>query len=507
MTVTVWVLGDQLLLNHPALRFAEEQVGRENVIVLMIESQLRANRLPYQKKKLVLLFSSMRHYAENLRMTGVRVDYHTSPDLSTAIKRHLREFQPEKLITMAACEYGGLTFQKSLSERFDTPAKILPNRQFLTGRYNPIPQPKPHKRYVQEQFYRKMRLEFDLLMLADGEPVGGRWNYDKSNRRRLPKDEKPDPQVYFKPDEITLEVMGEVEQKFQGVGQIDGFNLAVTHNGAKKAAFDFFEKRLPDFGAYEDAMSSKYETIYHSRLSPYLNLGLLDPLWLAQEAQRRYVSGNAPINSVEGFIRQVVGWREYIYWQYMRLGPELIRSNFWQAEQPLPAFFWTGKTELNCLRHVIHRVLSNGYAHHIERLMVICNFCLLAGIAPVEVNEWFLSTFIDAYEWVMLPNVFGMGLYADGGLTATKPYIASANYINKMSDYCRDCVFYKKKRVGERACPFNYLYWNFILEHEEILKSNSRMSRSLLSLRHLNKEERILVQKQARNFLKHKIQS
>jgi len=501
MTVTVWILGDQLLLNHPALCFAKEKIGREKVVVLMIESQLRANRLPYQKKKLVLLFSSMRHYADNLRMNGVRVDYQTSPDTSTAIKQHLHEYQPEKLITMAASEFRGREYQNDLSRLLNIPATVLPNTSFLTGIYNPFRDPKPLKRYIQEQFYRKMRQQFNLLMEAKGDPVGEKWNYDKSNRRKLPKNNVPPAPLTFEPDEITLKVMNEVHQHFEGVGQVDEFNLAVTHDSAKQAAFDFLDHRLPNFGAYEDAMSSDYETIYHSRLSPYLNLGLLEPLWLAREAEKRYEDGQAPINSVEGFIRQVVGWREFIYWQYWRLGNAIYESNYWQAKSPLPEMFWNGNTDLNCLGHVIRRALSSGYTHHIERLMIICNFCLLAGINPVDVNNWFLSAYIDAYEWVMLPNVFGMGLYADGGLTATKPYIASANYINKMSNYCRECRFDRKLRTGEKACPFNFLYWNFIIENEEILRSNPRMMRNLLSLRNIKKEERQLVKEQAHQFL------
>jgi deoxyribodipyrimidine photolyase-related protein len=249
-------------------------------------------------------------------------------------------------------------------------------------------------------------------------------------------------------------------------------------------------------------MSSQFETIYHARLSPYLNLGLLDPLELAQEAQNRYFAGEAPINSVEGFIRQLMGWREFMYWQYWRLGPEIATENHWQAEGSLPAFFWHGDTEMNCLRTVIRRALNAGYTHHIERLMVLSNFCLLAGINPPEVNRWFQSVYIDAYEWVMLPNVFGMGLSADGGVIATKPYIASSNYINKMSDYCRDCTFDRKQRTGETACPFNYLYWNFILKHEGSLRSNPRMGRSLLGLRHLDEEERHRVQASADQFLR-----
>ena len=295
--------------------------------------------------------------------------------------------------------------------------------------------------------------------------------------------------------------MSEVDQKYKSVGDVQGFDLAVTHADAQRAAADFFEYRLADFGAYEDAMSSEFHTINHSRLSPYLNIGLLEPLPLAREAQVRYENDDAPINSVEGFVRQIVGWREYMYWQYWRLMPGMEKANYWQAARRIPNFFWNGKTSLNCLKHVITRGLDSGYAHHIERLMLAANFCLLAGIDPQEVNAWFLSVFIDAYEWVMLPNVYGMGLYADGGQVSTKPYIASANYINKMSDYCVQCSYNRKQRIGENACPFNFLYWNFILQNEEKLRSNPRMGRSLLALRHLEDDERRAIKEQATQFL------
>ncbi len=501
MTVTVWILGDQLLTDHPALTLAEEQNDRDQVIVLMIESEARTRRFPYQLKKLVLLFSAMRHYAEQLRSSGYQVDYRISSTTPRAIADHIRNHHPKEMITMAASEYAGRGFQQHLTKSLKIPTSIIPNTQFLIGRHNPYPEPKPGKRYVLEGFYRRIREHFGLLMEANGEPRGGQWNFDKENRRRLPRSAQPAPPKAFEPDAITLEVMAEVDRKFPGVGQVQGFDLAVTHKDAQAAAEDFFEVRLRDFGAYEDAMSSENDTIYHSKLSPYLNIGLLEPLSLAKEAERRLDDGQAPLNSVEGFVRQVVGWREYIYWQYWRLMPEISDSNYWEATRSLPNFFWDGNTNLNCLSHVIARALRDGYNHHIERLMVLSNFCLLAGIKPDEVNEWFLKVYIDAYEWVMLPNVFGMGLYADGGQIGTKPYISSANYINKMSDYCPNCSFNRKLRTGEEACPFNYLYWNFILENEERLRSNPRMGRSMLGLRHINHKDRQKIQDQAIEFL------
>lgn len=505
MAITVWILGDQLLTNHPALVSAEELTGRDQIMILMIESEARANRFAYQAKKLVLLFSAMRHFSSSLQSAGYQVDYRISSSTTKAILEHIEVHKPERLITMSASEYYGNQYQLDLEEKTGIPVDIVPNTQFLTGIYNPFPEPQPGKRYVQEMFYRNMRKHFDLLIDTDGEPYGDKWNFDKENRRKLPQGIKLTPPASFVPDDITRSVMSEVDQKFQVVGEVWGFDLAVTHEDAQRAATDFFENRLAGFGAYEDAMSSEFQTINHSRLSPYLNIGLLEPLALAREAQARYEDGEAPINSVEGFVRQIVGWREFMYWQYLRLMPEMEQSNFWEAKRQIPDFFWNGKTGLNCLNHVITRGLDSGYAHHIERLMVVANFCLLAGIDPQEVNNWFLSVFIDAYEWVMLPNVFGMGLYADGGKISTKPYIASANYIHKMSDYCVNCSYTRTKRIGEKACPFNFLYWNFILENEEKLRSNPRMGTSLLGLRHLDQAERHQIRQQTREYLNQQI--
>jgi deoxyribodipyrimidine photolyase-related protein len=272
-------------------------------------------------------------------------------------------------------------------------------------------------------------------------------------------------------------------------------------NRRNRAAEDFFTHRLPNFGTYEDAMRQRDAVIFHSKLAAYLNIGLLEPLALVKAAERSYLDGTVAINNVEGFIRQVIGWREYMYWQYHRLMPGLAKDNYWGYNSPLPGFFWHGDTELNCLSQVVKRVLTQGYAHHIERLMILSNFCLLAEVNPYAVYAWFSSAFIDAYEWVMVPNVFGMGLFADGGKIGTKPYIASANYINKMSDYCLACQFDKNKRTGEKACPFNFLYWNFLLNHQVKMQKNYRMARMLHNLKFLDDDEKTAVQVQAQRFV------
>jgi len=338
-------------------------------------------------------------------------------------------------------------------------------------------------------------------MAANGEPEGGQWNYDKQNRKPLPAEAIPPEPISFQPDALTREVMDEIKTLDPSFGTLAGFDLAVTSADAQRAADDFFEHRLVHFGTYEDAMSREHAVLYHSKLSPYLNLGLLDPLDLARRAEAAYRAGRVTLNNAEGFIRQVIGWREYMFWQYQRLMPDLADGNTFRADRPLPAFFWTGDTEMNCLRHVLARVMRDGYVHHIERLMLLSNFCTLTGILPQAVLDWFQSAFIDAYHWVMVPNVNGMGLFADGGRIGTKPYIASANYINKMGDYCSECRYRHTQRTGKDACPFNFLYWGFLLQHEEHLRKNPRMARMLYNLKYLDVEERAAVRRDVARFL------
>jgi deoxyribodipyrimidine photolyase-related protein len=500
MAISVWILGDQLLERHPALAAAQAAGGQLPRLV-MVESRARAQRLPYQRKKLALLFSAMRHYAAGLAEQGYMVDYLQAEDVLDGLRWHVSAWQPEHIFCMAASEHGGRRFQAQLEQRLGVPTSVLPNTQFLSGQFDPAPDLPAGERLVMERFYRLMRRHFGLLLEPDGEPSGGRWNYDAENRRALPKGFLAPTRLRFQPDALTRQAMAEVSELASGIGNVEGFDLAVTRQQALQALEDFLDQRLAYFGPYEDAMSSRSELLFHSLLSPYLNLGLLEPLEAAKAAEARYRSGEAPLASVEGFVRQVVGWREYIYWQYRRQMPGLKAANFWGAQQHLPGFFWDAGTEMHCLQTVIRRALESGYSHHIERLMVVSNFCLLAGLSPRQVNDWFTACYLDAYEWVMLPNVLGMGLFADGGLTAAKPYIASANYIHRMSDYCAGCRYDPKQRLGESACPYNFLYWNFLIQHEGYLRSNPRLGPNVLGLRRIDSEERRKIQLQAQAFL------
>jgi deoxyribodipyrimidine photolyase-related protein len=505
-SLSVWILGDQLMApaEHPALRRALELGGPNGVRVVLVESLERLQRLPWQRKKLVLLLSALRHYAEELRAAGWTVEVVQAATMVQGLQAHVAAWRPERLITMAAAEYRGRRLQQErLAEWLGIAVEVLPNTQFLVGRHNPVP---PGKAWIMEPFYRAQRKEYGLLLDA-GEPVGGRWNFDEENRSPLPKAgiaAPPPPSVT--PDAITARVMAEVEALPNGVGVVEGFDLPVTRVDADAAFDDFLRCRLPLFGRYEDAMSASNGVLFHSLLSPLLNLGLLDPLAMARAAEGEYNAGRAPLNSVEGFIRQVVGWREYIYHQYWAQMPELLDANAWGHTRPLPRFFWDGETDMGCLRTVIGRVIRTGYSHHIERLMVLCNFAMLAGIEPAAVHRWFLAFYIDAYEWVVAPNVIGMGLNADGdlargGRTATKPYIASAAYINRMGDYCQGCRFNPKARTGPTACPFNTLYWDFLQRNERLLRANPRFGPAVLGLKHLSEKEREQVRQEASAFL------
>lgn len=495
---SVWILGDQLLQSHPALLASKAQAFPFQVV--MVESLEQTRRLPYQRKKLVLLFSAMRHYAGQLQAEGIKVDYRQSVDLVSGLRQHVQQYLPARLVVMAASTFGGLQFQEQLEQRLGLPVQVLPNTQFLIGLFNPAPNVPVHKRVVQENFYRSMRRHFNLLMEPSGVPVGKQWNFDARNRQSLPKNLTISPPISFEPDQLTQQVMAYVDALPGGSGCSSGFNLAVTRVQAQQALRDFIENRLGNFGPYEDAMSLAHPILFHSLLSPYLNIGLLEPLEVARQVEAAFYHGELTINSAEGYIRQVIGWREYMAWQYWRQMPKLRNANFWDASRPLPDWFWNGQTEMNCLHTVINRALHLGYNHHIERLMILSNFCLLAGIEPLTVNDWFSALYVDAYEWVMLPNVLGMGLYADGGKTATKPYIASANYIRRMSDYCTSCNFDPRRRTGSWACPYNYLYWNFVMQNETTLLANSRMGPGILGVRRIPDEERAEIRNLAEMF-------
>lgn len=501
MIITVAILGDQLQRMPVALAHALQLTTPDQIRIVLVESLARLHKRRYQAHKVIFIVSALRHYAAWLRDAGWQVDYYQSASWRAALTTHVAEMRPQQIITMAGAEYAARQAQARWQEWVQTPVTVLPNSQFLSAQFNPLAATPAHKRTVMESFYRAMRQHF-VVLVDDGAPCGGAWNLDAQNRKPLPKGLVAPTDDVTSPDAVTTAVCTEVATWSHVVGDGTEFGWAVTHADAEQVLDRFIRDRLPWFGDYEDAMSHTQRQLFHSLLSPYLNVGLLEPMTVIRAAEAAYRAGHAPLNAVEGFIRQILGWREYMYLAYWRHMPHLMHANAWQAERPVPAWFWPGATSgMHCMDTVIARVWQHGYTHHIERLMILSNFCVLAGIDPVAVNHWFLAGYIDAYDWVMWPNVSGMGLNADGGLIATKPYIASATYINKMSDFCAGCQYSPTQRSGAQACPFTLLYWNFLLTHETRLRANPRMGPAVLGVRHLADAERVAIRRQATIWL------
>jgi deoxyribodipyrimidine photolyase-related protein len=494
---TVWILGDQLSPRWTQW-LAEHGCTAANTRVLLIESRAKLNSRPWHRHKLTLVLSAMRHFAEMLRADGWQVDYRYAPDFALGLDEHARQFAPERWLVMRPSTWQGAQFVQQMMR--DRNALVLPNAMFLATPADLGTAASP----LMESFYRKMRARTGLLM-RDGAPEGGVWNHDADNRLpptkawRAGRTADIPALPVFKPDVITRAVIEDVRQFQNAWGSADGFSLPVTRADALSFLDVFVRERLPNFGPYEDAMVNDQPTLFHSLLSPLLNIGLLERDEVCRAAEHAYAKGHAPLASVEGFIRQIIGWREFVYACYWREMPRLRKANALDAAHSLPPAYWNpANTQMSCLRQSAGAVWHNGYSHHIQRLMILCNLALLAGVAPQEVNDWFLSSYIDAYDWVVTPNVIGMGLYADGGVVGTKPYAAGGNYVNKMSTYCTGCRFDPKQRTGEDACPLNALYWDFIARHETRFAKNPRMSMPVMALRKFPEAERAAIAAQAR---------
>lgn len=447
----------------------------------MCEVQDEATYIKHHKKKIALLFSAMRHFAEELSNDGWQVDYiklddsENSGSFKGEVERALSRHEIENIVITEPAEYRVMQDVKSWSKQFGKTVEILPDDRFIATHHEFETWAEGRKQLRMEYFYRDMRRKTNLLMNGN-EPEGGKWNYDSENRKPAKDDMFMPKPVQFEPDEITQDVLKLVEDKFgDHFGDLEPFWFAVTHEQANEVLEYFLEAALPSFGDYQDAMLMGQRFLYHSLLSPYINCGLLNPLEVCKRVEAEYKKGRVPLNATEGFIRQIIGWREYvrgIYWLKM---PEYVNRNFLEADRKLPDFYWTGETDMTCLREAITQTKEEAYAHHIQRLMVTGNFAMLAGVDPHEVHEWYLAVYADAYEWVELPNTLGMSQFGDGGILGSKPYAASGNYINKMSDYCKNCRFDVKQKIGEDACPFNALYWDFLIRNEDKLKGNPRL--------------------------------
>ena len=497
------VLGDQLNPDHSW--FATPQ---PDVLVVLMEVRQETDYVLHHAQKIIAIFAAMRELARQLTLAGHRLHYFAIDDpdnchdivanLTLLCERHgigKLEYQApdewrldQQLYNYAASS--SMTCRMVGSEHFYTQRDEV--GALFAGR----------KKWLMENFYRQMRATHKVLMAADGTPQGGDWNYDQDNRKAWPGHplEPQDTRPHHDHSQLWQVIQAAGVKSF-GNDQASDFRWPLHRAEALQQLETFITEVLPWFGLYQDAMSSKAWRLFHSLLSFALNVKMLNPREVVQRAAAAHAEGSAPLQAVEGFIRQILGWREYIrgvYWHHM---PDYVQHNFFGHKRALPTWFWTGQTRMRCLAHAIDQSLEQAHAHHIQRLMVIGNFSLLAGLDPVQVHQWYLGVYIDAFEWVELPNTLGMSQYADGGILATKPYVSSAAYIDRMSDYCKGCHYDKKQRTGPKACPFNALYWNFFLENESLLAKNPRIGMVYPQLRKMETQAIKDLTQQARTTL------
>lgn len=497
------VLGDQLSLDLSALADLD---GRRDTVLMMevLDEQIYVR---HHKQKIVLVLSAMRHFAEELGRRGVRVDYvrldaeGNTGSFTTEVGRAAARHRPERLVVTEPSEWRVQALVQRWAAAAGRPVEVRADERFFASRARFESWARGRRTWRMEHFYREMRREHGVLMEGE-QPAGGEWNYDAANRKRLPAGTVPPVRRRFLPDATTREVMALVEQRFgDHFGGLEQFGWPVTRAEALLALEDFLLNALPRFGDYQDAMQADAPFLYHSLLSPALNLGLLSPREVCRAAEAAWRSGAAPLNAVEGFVRQILGWREYVRGVYWMLMPAYAEQNALEASRALPAFYWTGETSMNCLRQAIAGTALNAYSHHIQRLMVTGNFALLAGIAPREIERWYLAVYADAFEWVEMPNTLGMAVFADGGRMASKPYAASGAYIDRMSNFCAGCAYDVKAKSGPGACPFNYLYWAFLIRQRGRLSGNPRLAMPYRTLAGWPREREAAILAEADAFL------
>ena len=487
------VLGDQLSRDSAWLA----EVDRETDAVLMIEAAGEATQVPSHRQRVALFLASMRHAAIDLATAGLPVAYRaldddrTSDDLGQELVSTLKRLGTTRLRVRRPGEWRMLRMVETACAAAGVEMQLDEDPAFLTTPDDFARFREGRKSIVMDHFYRQERKRLGVLLEPDGKPVGDAWSHDHANRASFKTAPSTPPPWFPEPDEITLEVIRLVAERFpEAPGRMERFVWATTPTDARRMLDDFIEKRLPDFGRYQDAMWTDEPFLNHSLLSPAINLQLLDPRACIEAAVAAYDRGHAPIESVEGFVRQIMGWREFIRGVYWTEGEGYAERNGLDEHGTLPEWYWTGETDLACLRDAIGQVVEHGYGHHIQRLMVTGNFALIAGIHPKAISDWYLAMFVDAVDWVTLPNTLGMVMHADGGVVGTKPYAASANYIGKMSNHCKGCRWNRKARTGEDACPFNAFYWDFMIRNRERLRGNRRMAIALKNVDRLDPDER-----------------
>ena len=492
------ILGDQLTHDLASLRVLDAKVDR----LIMAEVRDEATYVKHHKQKIALLFSAMRHFAQELRDAGWQVDYYeynsqgNFKSLFDVVAHYAKEYSAERLVLTQCGEYRlQNAMDREWSKALNIPVEVYGDDRFIATTKEFADWADGRKQLRMEYFYREMRRKTGYLM-KDGEPEGGQWNYDADNRKKWDgKTPFPNPPT-FERDDIDREVIKLVEENFDDhPGSLEEFHWATTRAQASTALGFFIQHCLTNFGDLQDAMVRGEKALFHSLLSPYLNCGLLTAKQVCDAAQSAWDEDRAPLNAVEGFIRQIIGWREYvrgIYWLHM---PRYAKQNTLKNKRSLPRYYWDGDTKMACMSDCFKNTFDHAYAHHIQRLMVTGNFALLTGIKPEEICDWYLAVYADAYDWVELPNTLGMVMHADGGYLGSKPYAASGNYIHKMSDYCSQCHYSVKTQVEEDSCPFNSLYWHFIDRHRDDFKNNHRMGMIYRTLDKMkdDKKDRIIA--------------
>ena len=505
----ILVLGDQL--DRGSAAFDGFDAGRDRV--WMAEVAEESTHVWTHKARIAVFLAAMRHFRDRLRRERIEIDYtelaakpvaKEPQTLAAALLASLARlkkagFAPATLVVVEPGEWRVQEMLRAAALEARIPLEIRTDRHFFSSREDFAAHAKGRKQLRLEYFYRPLREKFGVLM-EDGEPAGGQWNYDVENRGAFPKagpGKLPAP-VRFAPDKTTRAVIDLVNARFAAhPGSLAEFDWPVTPDDARAALDDFLLHRLAHFGRYQDAMWTGQPWLYHSRLAQAMNMKLLDPRDVVAAAEKLWRAGKAPLEATEGFIRQVIGWREYVrgvYWHFM---PDYVDRNALGAELPLPHFYWTAATEMNCLKDALQQTLRYGYAHHIQRLMVTGLFALLLGVKPQQVHEWYLAVYVDAVEWVELPNTLGMSQFADGGVMASKPYCATGAYIDRMSNACRGCRYKPKVASGPDACPFTTLYWDFLARHEKLLAKNQRMTMQLKNLGRKDAAELRTIRRQA----------
>ena len=478
------VLGDQL--DRASSVFKDFDANED--AVWMAEVAEEATHVWCHKLRIAFFFSAMRHFRDELEGRGLRVSYNEltcrpsddrGRNLAEILKKDFHNLRPDKLIVVQPGDHRIQDMLETTAESLGVELEIREDTHFFDTIGGFEEWAEGRKSLVLETYYRRMRKRHAVLLNKDGSPTGGEWNFDNENRETFGKSGPPDgikAPRRFSPDQITQEVINLVEKRFgDHPGTLEHFDLPVTRADALKWLREFIDRRLPDFGKYQDAMWTGEQFLYHSRLSCLLNVKLLNPRECVERAVEAHQEKKAPINSVEGFVRQLLGWREFtrgVYWLEM---PGYLEKNYFETGADLPSFYWDGETDMECMRDSMQNVLEHGYAHHIQRLMVLGLFAQLYGADPRKFHDWHMAMYLDAIDWVSAPNTIGMSQFADGGIVGTKPYCASGNYIHKMSNYCRNCRYNPKESTGDDACPVTTFYWDFLGRNYDKIKGNRRM--------------------------------